>query len=269
MADMIDRARAAVNERAELPGMSLIEHLEELRRRIIRSAIFVVVAFFLAYGFHQKIYEVMQAPIVTALKAHHLDPQLVYHNPIDPFNLYLKISFVGGAILASPFVLYQVWLFISPGLYQNEKKYVVPFMSATVGLFLAGAFFGYRWVYPGALEFLIGYAKDFKPLIEINEYTDLFMTVILGLGITFELPILIMFLALFGIVSAGFLWRNIRYAILAIFIIAAIITPTPDVLTMCVFAAPMVILYFVGIGVAYMVHPDHRNKVKAKKEAQG
>lgn len=260
MADLIDRARAAVNDRADLPGMSLMEHLEELRRRIIRSAVFIVVAFFIAYAFHAKIYHFMEAPIVTALKAHNLDTQLVYHNPIDPFNLYLKISFVGGAILASPFVLYQVWMFISPGLYQNEKKYVVPFMSATVGLFLAGAFFGYKLVYPHALEFLIGYSSDFKPLIEINEYTDLFMTVILGLGLTFELPILIMFLALFGIVSAGFLWKNVRYAILAIFIIAAIITPTPDVLTMCVFAAPMVILYFVSMGVAYMVHPDHRKK---------
>ncbi len=266
MVDMIDRARAAVNDRVDLPGMSLMQHLEELRRRIIHSAIFIALAFFIAYGFHQKIFEVMQKPIVTALTAHHLDPQLVYHNPIDPFNLYLKISFVGGAILAAPFVLYQVWMFIAPGLYQNEKRYVVPFMSATVGLFLAGAYFGYRFVYPHALEFLIGYAGDFKPLIEINEYTDLFMTVILGLGLTFELPILIMFLALFGIVSAGFLWKNVRYAILAIFIIAAIITPTPDVLTMCVFAAPMVILYFISMGVAYMVHPDHRTRKKAKQE---
>ncbi len=160
MADMIDRARAAVNERAELPGMSLIEHLEELRRRIIRSAIFVVVGFLSSRtASTQKIYDVMQAPIVTALKAHHLDPQLVYHNPIDPFNLYLKISFVGGAILASPFVLYQVWLFISPGLYQNEKKYVVPFMSATVGLVSCGRIL---WLsagsIPDALEFLIGYS---------------------------------------------------------------------------------------------------------------
>ena len=185
----VEFARAAVNDRADLPGMSLMEHLEELRRRIIRSAVFIVVAFFIAYAFHAKIYHFMEAPIVTALKAHNLDTQLVYHNPIDPFNLYLKISFVGGAILASPFVLYQVWMFISPGLYQNEKKYVVPFMSATVGLFLAGAFFGYKLVYPHALEFLIGYSSDFKPLIEINEYTDLFMTVILGLGLTFELPI--------------------------------------------------------------------------------
>jgi sec-independent protein translocase protein TatC len=99
-------------------------------------------------------------------------------------------------------------------------------------------------------------------MVTVSEYTELFMTVILGLGVTFELPILVFFLALFGIVSAGFLWKNIRYAILVIFIISAIITPTPDVLTMCVFAAPMLVLYLVSIGVAYMVHPTRRNRLK-------
>jgi sec-independent protein translocase protein TatC len=262
MTDIVDRARTAVTERAELPGMSLLEHLEELRKRIIHSGLYLIVAFFLAYAFRVQIYQFMQQPIVTALSKHHLDTQLVYLNPVDIFNLYIKISFMAGAIIASPFVLYQVWLFISPGLYRQEKRYILPFMSATVGLFLAGAFFGYHYVYPGALDFLIGYGSAFKPMVTVGEYTDLFLTVILGLGITFELPILVFFLALFGIVSAKFLWKNVRYAILIIFIIAAIITPTPDVLTMCVFAAPMLVLYLVSIGVAYMVHPARRNRLK-------
>ena len=260
--DLVERARNAVTERAELPGMSLIEHLEELRRRLIHSGIYLVVGFFIAYYFHDGIARLMTKPITIALKEHHLNPQLVYLNPIDPFNFYLKLSFVGGAILASPFVLFQVWLFISPGLYRQEKRYVLPFMSATVGLFLAGAFFGYHYVYPGALDFLLGYGKQFQPMVTISEYTDLFMTVILGLGAVFELPILVMFLALFGIVTPGWLWRNIRYAILVIFIIAAIITPTPDILTMCVFAAPMLALYIVSIGVAYLVHPARRDRKK-------
>ena len=260
--DLVERARTAVTERAELPGMSLIEHLEELRRRLIHSAVYLVVAFFIAYAFHDRIASFMQKPITIALERHHLPPHLVYLNPIEPFNFFLKLSFIGGAILASPFVLYQVWLFISPGLYRNEKRYVWPFMGATVGLFLGGAFFGYHYVYPGALDFLLGYGAQFTPMVTISEYTDLFMTVILGLGATFELPILVMFLALFGIVSAGWLWKNIRYAILVIFIIAAIITPTPDILTMCVFATPMLVLYIVGIGVAYMVHPTRRNRKK-------
>jgi sec-independent protein translocase protein TatC len=268
MPDIVDRARAAVSERAELPGMSLMEHLEELRKRIIRAALAIIAGFFVAYAFHAQIYGLMARPITFALAAHHLPTQLVYHNPIDPFNLYLKISLMVGCIIASPFVLYQVWMFISPGLYANEKRYVVPFMASTVGLFLAGAYFGYRWVYPGSLEFLLGYSKEFRPLIEINEYTSLFLTVILGLGVTFELPIVIMFLSLFGIVTPRFLWKNIRYAILIIFIIAAIITPTPDVLTMCVFATPMLTLYLISIGVSHMVHPSRRRRREALKAGQ-
>lgn len=248
-----------MTERADLPGMSLIEHLEELRTRIIRAAIALVIGFGVAYAFHEKLYGIIQAPLDT------LGLKLVFTHPIDPLNLYLQVSFVGGAILASPFVLYQVWLFIAPGLYKQEQRYVVPFMSATVGLFLAGAFFGYHYVFPGALKFLIvDFGHRFSPMVTISEYTGFFMSVILGLGIVFELPILVFFLALFGIVSASFLWKNLRYAILIIFIVAAIITPSPDVLTMCVFAAPMIVLYFISIGVAYMVHPSRRNKGLAK-----
>jgi len=267
MADLVDRARAAMTERAELPGMSLLEHLAELRRRIIHTALYLVGGFFIAWFFHEKIYGFMEKPIVQALAKHHLDTHLVYHNPIDPFNMYLEISFMAGCILACPFVLYEVWLFISPGLYQNEKRYLVPFMLATVGLFLAGAYFGYRWVYPGSLEFLLDFNRDFRAYIEINEYTSLFLTVILGLGITFELPILIMFLSLFGIVSPRFLWKNLRYAILLIFIVAAIITPTSDILTMCVFASPMLVLYLLGIGVSYLVHPATRRRRAEKAGA--
>ncbi len=260
MNDLLDRARTAVTERADLPGMSLLEHLEELRKRLIHSVIYVVIAFFVAYGFHERIASFMIAPITHALAAHHMDTRLGYLNPVDPFNFYLKIALFGGIILASPFVLYQIWMFIAPGLYQRERHYVIPFMFATVGLFLGGAFFGYHYVFPGALEFLIGFGSQFKPLVTIEEYEGLFLTVILGLGLIFELPILVFFLALFGIVNSKFLLKNIRYAILIIFIVAAIITPTPDILTMCVFAAPMLILYFISIGVAHMVHPERRRK---------
>lgn len=259
-ANSLDRARTTVAERVDLPGMSLLEHLEELRKRFIHVIVALVLAFFVAYYFHEKIYSFMQEPITYALQKHHLPTQLVYHNPVDPFNLYLKISFMAGAILAAPYILYQVWLFISPGLYKNEKRYVWPFMGATVTLFLLGAFFGYHFVYPGSLEFLLAYGDKFKPLIEINEYTDLFLTVILGLGITFELPIVIFFLSLFGIVSPTFLWKNIRYAILIIFVIAAIITPTPDIATLCVFASPMLVLYLISIGVSSLANPNSRRR---------
>jgi len=262
MDDILDRARSAVSQRAELPGMSLLEHLEELRRRLIHSAFYLIGGFAIAWAFHDKIYGFMEEPIVYALRRHHLPTQLVIHNPVDGFNMYLKISFMAGCIIASPFILYQVWLFISPGLYQNEKRYVVPFMAATVTLFLAGAYFGFRWVFPGSLDFLFTFSKQFLPLIEINEYTNLFLTVILGLGAAFELPILVFFLSLFGIVSPRFLWKNIRFAVLIIFIFAAIITPTPDPLTMCVFATPLLALYLISIGVSYSVSPARRRKKK-------
>jgi sec-independent protein translocase protein TatC len=261
--DLTERARSEVVSRAELPGMSLLEHLEELRRRIIFSALSIFGCFCIAYWYHEQIYDFMQRPIMFALKNHHLDTQLVYTNPTDGFNMYLKMGLIGGIFLASPLVLYQVWLFISPGLYKHEKRYVIPFMISTVGLFLAGGAFAYKMAFPAALDFLIGYSAQFKPMITISEYTDLFLTLIIGMGIIFELPILVFFLALLGIVTAGWLWRNLRYSILVIFTIAAIVTPTTDILNMCIFAAPMVALYIVSIGVAYLVHPARR---KAREE---
>jgi sec-independent protein translocase protein TatC len=254
-ADAIGKARAAVSERAELPGMSLMEHLEELRKRIVHSAAYLAAGFLVAYIFHERLYGFVQAPLDK------LHIKLNYTHPMDSLNLYLQVSLIGGAILASPFILYQVWLFIAPGLYQKEKRFVVPFMAATVSLFLLGASFGYFFVLPGALKILIlDFGKRFNPIITIEEYTGFFLSVILGLGISFEMPILIFFLALFGIVSPQFLWKNIRYAILIIFIIAAIITPSPDPWTMCIYAVPMLALYLLGIGVAWWVHPEHRRK---------
>jgi sec-independent protein translocase protein TatC len=207
----------------------------------------------------------MQRPIMEALARNGMPEKLVYLNPTEPFNLYLKIALLAGLFLTSPFVLYQVWLFISPGLYRHEKRYVFPFMFSTVFLFLAGGLFGYKLVYPAALNFLIDYGKQFQPMITIGEYTDLFLTIILGMGVIFELPILVFFLSLMGIVTAGWMWRNLRYSILVIFIIAAIITPTTDILNMCIFAAPMVALYVVSIGIAWLVHPKQRRARSARR----
>jgi sec-independent protein translocase protein TatC len=259
-ADAIGRAREAVTQRAELPGMSLMEHLDELRKRIIRSFIFLVLGFAVAGIFYKQLVAFIQAPL------NRIGKSLVFTHPMDPLNLDLKVSLVGGAILASPFILYQVWLFIAPGLYQKERRFVVPFMAATVGLFLTGAAFGYFYVLPGALEILIvGFGKNFTSMVTIEEYTSFFLSIILGLGISFELPILIFFLALFGIVSPRFLWKNIRYAILAVFIVAAIICPSPDPWTMCIYAIPMLALYLIGIAVAWWVHPARRKAKEAAK----
>jgi sec-independent protein translocase protein TatC len=262
-ADAIGKARAAMTERAELPGMSLMEHLDELRRRIVHSAIYLGLGFFICWFFRDRIVGFLQAPL------NHIGKSLVFTHPMDALNLDLQAALLAGAILASPFILYQVWLFIAPGLYQKERRFVVPFMAATVGLFLTGAGFGYFYVLPAAIKILIvGFGHNFTPMVTIEDYTSFFLSVILGLGISFELPILIFFLAIFGIVSPQFLWKNIRYAILAVFLVAAIITPSPDPWTMCIYAIPMLALYLIGIGVAWWVHPSRRKAKEAKEAAQ-
>jgi sec-independent protein translocase protein TatC len=247
--------------------MGFLDHLEELRSRLVYSIAAVAVGFFACWWKVEVIYEVMQRPIVKALKENGMSERLVYLNPTEPFNLYLKIAALAGLFLTSPFVLYQVWMFISPGLYRNEKKYVVPFMVSTIALFTAGGYFGFKIVYPQALGFLIHFGRQFQPMITIGEYTSLFLSIILGMGLIFEMPILIFFLALMGIVTAGFMWKNFRYAILIIFIIAAIVSPTPDVLNMCIFAAPMIGLYALSIGIAYFVHPKQRRAREENRAA--
>jgi sec-independent protein translocase protein TatC len=256
--DLADRARAAMQDRAELPGMSLMEHLDELRKRIVHSLAYLVVGCAIAYVFHTRLTTFIQQPLLD------IGLKMTMTHPTDAINFIIKTCVVFGAIFASPFILYQVWLFISPGMYANEKRYVWPFMVATIGLFLAGAWFGYRYVLPGAMVVLIqNFGKNFSHMITIDDYTGFFLAVILGLGVTFELPILIFFLALFGIVDAKFLLKHSRYAVLALFLLAAIICPDPSPIGMCLFASPMLALYFVGVGVAYFVHPNHRNKKTA------
>jgi len=248
--------------------MSFLQHLEELRMRIIRALVAVGVGFCACWYYAETIFQYMQRPIMTALANHHLDTKLVYLNPTEPFNMYLKVGFIAGLFVASPFVLYQLWAFVAPGLYRDEKRYVMPFMFFSVGLFISGGYFGYRIVYPAALDFLIGYGAQFSPMITIGEYTDLVLTIIVGLGLIFELPILVFFLALMGVISAGWMWRNLRYSILAIFILAAIVTPTTDIMNMCLFAAPMVILYVISILVAWLVSPARRKASAAKQAAK-
>jgi sec-independent protein translocase protein TatC len=235
-------------------SMPLLAHLEELRKRIIFSVLGVLVGLISCWSFADRIFGLMQQPIIGALRHHGIAGGLVYLNPTEPFNLYLYVALVGGLFVASPFVFYQLWLFIAPGLYRAEKRYVLPFLLSTVGLFMAGGLFGYKIVYPASLDFLIGYGQRFQPMITIGEYTKLFLTITIGLGLIFEMPILVLFLTLMRVITARWMWRNLRYSILVIFIIAAIVTPTADILNMCLFAAPMVALYAISMGVAWLVN---------------
>ena len=240
--------------------MPLMAHLEELRKRIVFSAVGVVVGFFACWSYADRIFGLVQQPLIKALRHHGIPGGLVYLNPTEPFNLYLEVGFVAGLFVASPFVFYQLWLFIAPALYRHEKRYVLPFVISTVSLFAAGGLFGYKMVYPASLDFLIGYGERFQPMITIGEYTKLFVTIIVGLGLIFEMPILVFFLALMRVITARWMWRNFRYSILAIFVVAAMITPTTDILNMCLFAAPMIALYGVSIGVAWLVSSARKRK---------
>ena len=252
-------------DKENLPSMGFLDHLEELRRRIINSIIAVAIGCAACWWKVEKIYDIMQRPITDVLTKHHLSDKLVYLNPTEPFNLYLKIAALAGLFLTSPYVLYQVWMFISPGLYRREKRYVVPFMVSTIALFMLGGYFGYKIVYPRALSFLIDFGGHFQPMITIGEYTQLFLSIVLGMGLIFEMPVLVFFLAFFGILSPGFMLKNFRYSILVIFVIAAIVTPTPDIVNMCVFAAPMLALYGLSVGVAWLVHPKQRERRRARQ----
>src|SRR5579863_1948116 len=241
-------------------SMPLMAHLEELRKRVIFSVLGVLAGFFACWSYADRIFSLVQQPLIQALRHHGLTGGLVYLNPTEPFNLYLEVGIVAGLFTASPFVFYQLWLFIAPALYRHEKRYVLPFITSTVCLFAAGGLFGYKMVYPASLDFLIGYGGRFQPMITIGEYTKLFVTIIVGLGLIFEMPILVFFLALMRVISPRWMWRNFRYSILAIFVVAAMITPTTDILNMCLFAAPMVALYAVSIGVAWLVGSSRRRR---------
>ena len=240
--------------------MSLMEHLEELRKRILRSLGFFAAGFAVAYGFHNTLVAIIQKPLVD------VGLRMTMTHPTDALNLILKTSAVAGAILASPFILYQVWLFISPGMYANERKYVTPFMSATVGLFLAGTWFGYRWVLPGAIKILVmDFGKNFSHMITIDDYTGFFLAVILGLGICFELPILIFFLSKIGVVNSRWMLKNFKYAVLIVFIIAAFITPTPDPINQTILALPMVALYSLGILIAFFFGKERTERKEKRR----
>ena len=243
------------------PGgkMSFFEHLVELRKRLINSAIAIGIGAMIGVASSEKVIGFIARPMQEALRRQHLDDKLIYTSPAGMIQIIITFGLYLGIVLAAPYVLYQVWLFIAPGLYKHERKAVTAFLFSTVFLFLAGISFGYFVLLPYVLTFLTSFRGPFQPLISINEYFDFVFVVLLGLGVIFELPVLIFFLALFGIVTPQFLWKNVRYAILIIAIVAAIVTPTPDATTMLVFMAPMIALYFLGIGVAAVVV---RNKAK-------
>jgi sec-independent protein translocase protein TatC len=236
--------------------MSFLEHLEELRSRIIRSIIGVGVAFTVSLVFSSRLWDIVRQPAAQALTSLGYDPDLVVISPMEGFNIiWFKLPLLCSIFLSFPWIVYQVWAFISPGLYKRERRWAVPFILSSGGLFLGGGCFAYFVVFKYGLTFLLGieHGNGVKAMVSISEYFDLFVNVTLGVGVVFELPILIFFLCLLRIVTPGFLVRHSRYAILIIFIIAAVVTPTPDVFNMMLFALPMCLLFYVGIFAGYLL----------------
>ncbi|MGE0814350.1 MAG: twin-arginine translocase subunit TatC [Vicinamibacterales bacterium] len=230
--------------------MSFLDHLDELRRRLTHAVVALLVGFLAAFAFAQQAQDFVMEPLLATLPA---GGHFIYTEPTEAFFLQLKIAAILGLIIASPYVMWQVWLFIAPGLYANEKRFAVPFVVGTTVLFTAGAAFSHYVVFPAAFRFFGGFSNDrviFTPRIE--PVFGMYAWLLLAMGLIFQMPMLVMVLARMGLVTARFLIRNFKYAILVNFIIAAIATPSPDPVSQTVVAAPMCVLYVISIGVAWM-----------------
>jgi len=227
--------------------MSFLEHLDELRKRIVHIVCYISVGFLVCIFFSKPIYDFLALPITRALPK---GAKLVFTKPTDPFTLYMKVALLAGIFLTLPFILFEVWKFIAPGLYSKEKRYIVPFLVVSMTLFLGGAAFCYYVVLPPAFQVLIQLGSSFTPMININDYLDLTNRMLLGFGAVFEMPVLAAFLSMFGLVTAGFLLRKFKYALIGIVALAAIVSPTGDAYSLLLWTAPMILLYFLSIGVA-------------------
>jgi sec-independent protein translocase protein TatC len=235
--------------------MSFLEHLEELRSRLIKMLIGFGVSFLLCLVFADRLWLIVQAPAADALKKIGKG-SLVAISPMEQFSIiYVWVPVVASIFVVSPWILYQIWAFISPGLYKRERRWAVPFVVTTAGLFITGGLFAYFIAFRYGLAFLlnIGGFSGVQSMVSIELYFDLFVNVMLGVSLVFEMPVVIFFLTLLRIASPRWLLKNSRYAILAITVLAAVVTPTPDIFNMMLFAVPMVALFFVGVLASFLL----------------
>jgi sec-independent protein translocase protein TatC len=234
-------------ETEELPRMTLLDHLDELRRRLFNSAIAIFVAFIGCWYFSPTIFHWLEKPFLAAVPE---GEQLAFTDLAGPFMLYVKVALLAAIFVSSPVILTQVWMFIRPGLYRRERRMALPFIFFTSLFFVAGGYFGYLVAFPMVVRFLLSVGENFKQVVTIQTYFNMMTKILLGLGLVFEMPMLIFFLARLGIVNARMLLRWFKWAVFLIFVVAAIITPTPDIATQTVFAVPMILLYLLGVGIA-------------------
>jgi len=257
--------------------MPITSHLEELRRRIMFSAIVLSVAFVVLFNFAGSILEWMKLPLTMTVNIKLTYPffhavytdaptKLYFSDPTEPLWMYMKIAFVAGIFVSMPFLLTQLWLFVSPGLLPKERKYALPFIVSASTMFVVGALFCQYFVLPFAMKFLIGFAgNDLVPIVTIGKYVDLCAKLLLAFGLIFQLPLIIMLLARLGIVTPKFLTKNRKYAILIAFILAAVLTPTPDAFNMILMAVPMTVLYEVGIILARIMGKNREEAAEEEK----
>jgi sec-independent protein translocase protein TatC len=224
-----------------------LSHLEELRKRLISCSVAVGIGFVISYIFSERLFQILIMPLKVSLPE---GDRLIFTNLPEMFFAYLKTAFIAGILLVSPYIFYQLWMFIAPGLYQNEKKYVIPFVLFSTILFVGGGLFGYFIVFPLGFRFFLGFANEYvQALPSVKQYFSFSVKLLFAFGIVFELPVVIFFLSKTGLVTVDFLRQKRKYAILLTFVIAAIITP-PDVITQCMMAGPLIILYEIGIIIA-------------------
>jgi len=225
--------------------MPFTSHLEELRTRLIRVLAAVGIGFLVCYGFKDWLFKIITKPLADVLPAKSF---MIYTGMPEAFFIYMQIAFFASLMLTGPYCLYQIWKFISPGLLPGEKKYAVPFVMVSSTLFISGVLFGYFIVLPPAFRFFVSFSSDFlKPMFSLREYLSLSLKFLLGFGVSFQLPIFLFFMTKIGIVNARLLSKQRRYAILIIFIVAAVLTPSPDAITQTLMALPLIVLYEVGI----------------------
>jgi sec-independent protein translocase protein TatC len=233
--------------------MSFLEHLDELRKRIVHSLIAVAVGILISFTFIQRIYGFLMAPTMRVLPE---GSRLIYTEPGEAFSLYITLSMIVGTIIASPFIMYQVWLFIAPGLYSNEKRLAIPFVLLSTAGLVGGAVFNHYIMFPWMMRFFAGFnTQDLLFMPKLDSVFSLYTKFLLAMAAVFQMPTLVYFLAKMKLITARFLAAQFKYAVLIIFILSAVITPTGDPVTQSVFAAPMIGLYLLGIAIAWIVGP--------------
>ncbi len=225
--------------------LPLTEHLEELRTRLIRCCIAIALGACISYAFKDKIFEILSRPLIEAMQP---GDKLIFTGITEAFFTYIKISILSGVLLAAPVILYEFWMFTAPGLYQHEKRIILPVVILSSIFFIGGAFFAYFIVFPYGFQFLLAFASEnVKAMPSMKEYLSFSAKFLLAFGLIFEMPIVITLLAWMGVVSMDFLKKNRKYAVIIIWVVAAVLTPTPDIVTQAMMAIPLMLLYEISI----------------------